>query len=265
MQPVNDFHDVLQKQLSLACDLADLDGYFSDVEPAEWDLQRAKNRRGWTQQDLRFHCEMARNAQRDPFNLEWHFVSRKHPSTTRPCRRRLKIGFRQLSSLKPKSVLEACSSAVIYCNHRPHFANLSGLIVEITKAHLEWIEWIQNNEGSDVAQRLDSLWCEFRGCCKILSQVNVVDRRDEIVEAGLPLSEESKRLLASMLTFKAGERVTAAELRAADEMAFRGDTTEPSIATRLKRLREDLPKDAYQFKVHESGSYGFTWIKKPNS
>ncbi len=173
--------------------------------------------------------------------------------------------FPQLSSLKRKSVLDACSKAVSYCNHRPHFAKLSGLIVEITQAHLEWIEWIQNNDGSDVAQRLDSLWCEFRGCCKILSQVAVVDSRDEIVEAGLPLSEESKRLLASMLTFKVGKRVTAAELRAADEMAFRGDTTEPSIATRLKRLREDLPKDAFQFKVHESGSYGFTWIKKPNS
>lgn len=194
MQPVNDFHDVLQKQLSLACDLADLDGYFSDAEPAEWDLQRAKNRRGWTQQDLRFHCEMARNAHRDPLSLEWHFVSRNHPNTTRPCRRRVKTGFRQLSSLKPKAVLEASSSAVSYCNHRPHFASLSGLIVEITKAHLEWIEWIQNNEGSDVAQRLDSLWCEFKGCCKILSQVNVEGHSAHTSEKLMPKSAAADKL-----------------------------------------------------------------------
>lgn len=81
----------------------------------------------------------------------------------------------------------------------------------------------------------------------------------------IELNEEATRLFDTMCKFSIDERVTAKQLFESNETAFRGDTAESSLPTRLKRLREKLPKDRYWFTIHENGSYGFTWTKKPKS
>lgn len=96
----------------------------------------------------------------------------------------------------------------------------------------------------------------------LYDQLAVADKSDL---TSLKLEDEAARLLQAMLTFEVGKRVTAQELFNRDELAFRGDTAPASISTRLKRLKPHLPKNVFDFTVHETGSCGFTWKKKPKS
>ncbi len=61
MEEVYAFQSVVNKQRSVLCDLSELDSYYSDIEPKDWKLRRAKNRRGWTHQDIRYHVEAEAN------------------------------------------------------------------------------------------------------------------------------------------------------------------------------------------------------------
>ena len=83
--------------------------------------------------------------------------------------------------------------------------------------------------------------------------------------ASIQLNDEASRLLAAMMQFPVNVRVSYQELFESDETAFRGDISRDSLATRLKRLKPKLPRETYDYKVHETGSYGFTWLKKPKS
>lgn len=80
----------------------------------------------------------------------------------------------------------------------------------------------------------------------------------------LPLSTENRRLLQAMLSFGVDKAISFQELIKKDELAFRGDVSLPSVASRLKVLRKKLPRAKYEFVVHEN-DYEFTWKKRPIS
>ena len=106
--------------------------------------------------------------------------------------------------------------------------------------------------------RFQDAWFE---CHAYLRSLHI----EAVGDCKLQLNEEASRLLAAMMKFPIEKRVSAKQLFESDESVFRRDTTDESIATRLKRLKPLLPQDQYGFTVHESGSYGFTWRKKPKS
>lgn len=144
MNALNLFVELVDQQKLFLCNASELDGYFLDTQPDQWNVKRGA-RRCWTRSDKRRHDLFFANAGLGPHNDR--FVNPKRwPST------RLSTALRLFDLASP--VQQRSKAAISHCEaYASTKIAIAPLVLDLTLTHIEWLDWMRCNEPSDVEER----------------------------------------------------------------------------------------------------------------